>query len=152
MPDSHSDLVLLYDAVARIHGRLRESFAAVRAGSGLSDIEHTVLAAVVEAQRPPTVPQIGRALGHPRQVIQRAANALQAGGLIVFTANPDHKRAALLVATDAGRSAQTAANRKASRIAADLRRRVDPADLLEATRLLTTIRDALRDPARKEAA
>jgi DNA-binding MarR family transcriptional regulator len=152
MPESHSDLVLLYDAVARIHGRLRESFAAARAGSGLSDIEHTVLAAVVEAQRPPTVPQIGRALGHPRQVIQRAANALEASGLIAFTANPDHKRAALLVATGEGRTVQAAANRRAARIAAELRRRVHPGDLHEATRLLTSIREALSHPAEKEAA
>ena len=72
MPDSRSELVLLIDAMARLHGRLREAFSSARAASALSDMEHTVLVAVVEAQRAPTVPQIGRSLGHPRQVIQRA--------------------------------------------------------------------------------
>lgn len=152
MSNAHSDLVLLYDAVARLHGRLRESFAAARAGSGLSDMEHTVLAAVVEAGRAPTVPQIGRALGHPRQVIQRAANALQAAGLIAPAPNPDHKRAALLIATDQGRAVQAAANRKASRVADGLRRTIPAADVAEATRLLTAIRDALNHPERKEPA
>lgn len=152
MTDSHSDLILLFDAVARLHGRLRESFADARAGSGLSDMEHMVLAAVAEAQRAPTVPQIGRALGHPRQVIQRAANALQAKGLIAPAANPDHKRAALLVASEAGLAVQATANARAGRIAADLLRHVEASDVREATRLLGTIRDALSVSARKEAA
>ena len=152
MPDSHSDLVLLFDSVARLHGRLRESFADARAGSGLSEMEHTVLAAVVEARHPPTVPQIGRALGHPRQVIQRAANALRAAGHIVALANPDHKRAALLSATGQGRAIQAAANRKASRIAAELRRSIPAENLREATRLLGTIREALSRPATKDTA
>lgn len=151
MIDSHSDLVLLFDAVARLHGRLRESFSDARSGSGLSDMEHTVLAAVAEALRPPTVPQIGRALGHPRQVIQRAANMLQDKGLIALAANPDHKRAALLVATEQGLAVQAAANARAGQIAADLHRLVAAGDVREATRLLGTLRDALSVSARKEA-
>jgi DNA-binding MarR family transcriptional regulator len=148
----HSELVLLYDAVARLHGRLREAFAAARAETGLSDIEHTVLAAVVEAPNPPTVPQIGRALGHPRQVIQRAANALQLAGLIGTAANPDHKRAGLLVATEEGRAVQTAANGKANRIAAELHRTLSAEDVREATRLLAAIRGALSHSVREQAA
>lgn len=152
MNDSHSDLVLLFDAVARLHGRLRESFSDARAGSGLADMEHTVLAAVAEAPRAPTVPQIGRALGHPRQVIQRAANTLLDKGLIALAANPDHKRAALLVATAEGLAVQAAANARAGRIATDLLTLVEAGDVREATRLLGAIRDALSVSARKEAA
>ena len=47
-----------------------------------------VLSAVAGALSPPTVPQIGRSLGHPRQVIQRIADALVARGLIGFEDNP----------------------------------------------------------------
>ncbi len=48
------------------------------------------------------MPQIGRSLGHPRQVIQRAVNVLVDKGLIETAPNPDHKRAPLLIATPAG--------------------------------------------------
>jgi DNA-binding MarR family transcriptional regulator len=140
MPDSHSDLALLIDALARTQGRLRAAFASAREGSGLSDMEHTVLVAVVEARTPPTVPQIGRSLGHPRQVIQRAANQLIEAGLISARTNPDHKRASLLVPTEAGRAIQAAANRQAAQIAAGLMNDLDPAQVQQATALLAIIR------------
>lgn len=140
MTNPHSDLALLIDAMARTHGRLRAAFAPARAGSDLSDMEHTVLVAVVEARTPPTVPQIGRSLGHPRQVIQRAANRLVDAGLIAAADNPDHKRASLLLATDAGRALQAAANAHADQIAAALMANLDPAQVQQATALLNTIR------------
>ena len=143
MPDSRSELVLLIDAMARLHGRLREAFSSARAASALSDMEHTVLVAVVEAQRAPTVPQIGRSLGHPRQVIQRAANALQDAGLIATLPNPDHKRAALLVATERGTTMQSQANRKAEAIANELLQHIDPGQVRDATGLLGAIRSGL---------
>jgi DNA-binding MarR family transcriptional regulator len=140
MPDSHSDLALLIDALARTQGRLRAAFGPARERSGLSDMEHTVLVAVVEARTAPTVPQIGRSLGHPRQVIQRAANQLVEAGLITARPNPDHKRASLLVPTETGRALQTAANRRAEQIAADLMRDLDPEQIQQATALLSIIR------------
>ena len=94
--DSRNALVGLVDEIARLNGRLKSAFAASRRAVGLGDSEIMVLNAVVEAERPPTVAQIGRSLGHPRQIIQRAANSLVADGLIETRPNPDHKRAALL--------------------------------------------------------
>lgn len=143
MPDSHSDLVLLIDAMARLHGRLRSAFAPAREGSSLSEMEHTVLSAVTEAQTPPTVAQIGRSLGHPRQVIQRAANALVDAGLIAFADNPEHKRAQLLVPTAAGSVMQTQANGRAEAIAARLLLSVDRQQVRKANALLGTIRSAI---------
>ncbi|WP_226019020.1 MarR family winged helix-turn-helix transcriptional regulator [Novosphingobium sp. FKTRR1] len=140
MIEAHSDLALLIDAIARTQGRLRAAFAPARAGSSLSDMEHTVLVAVVEARRAPTVPQIGRSLGHPRQVIQRAANRLIEAELIAAAPNPDHKRAGLLVPTPTGRALQTEANRQARQLAASLMTCLDPAEVQQATALLTTIR------------
>ena len=134
----HPDLVLLIDAASRLRGRLKEAFAA--AGAGLPEMEGTVLSAVAEARRPPTVPQIGRSLGHPRQVIQRAANRLAELGLIAMTDNPDHKRASLLVATAAGRAVKADANARAGAIAADLMRSVDGAAVRQASALLDSIR------------
>lgn len=112
-------------------------------------MEHTVLAAVVEARQPPTVPKIGRALGHPRQVIQRAANGLVARGLIGLVENPDHKRASLLVATEAGKAVQATANSKAEAISARLLEQLDPQQLDDAVGLLEAIRADLDAAARK---
>ena len=106
-------------------------------------MEATVLAAVVEATRPPTVPQIGRSLGHPRQVIQRAANGLVAAGLIEAAPNPDHKRAGLLIATARGHAVQRQANKRAEAIAAELLGAIDLDTVREATALLNTIRAGL---------
>src|SRR5882724_3839651 len=89
-------LVHLIDEVIRLRGRLQSLFAGVGAASGLAPMESTVLTAVVESHTTPTVSQIGRSLGHPRQVIQRAANNLIAARLLETTPNPGHKRAALL--------------------------------------------------------
>lgn len=149
MSDSHAAPIQLLDALARLQGRLRGAFASVREGTGLSDMEHTVLAAVVEARTPPTVPQIGRALGHPRQVIQRAANSLQDKGLIAYADNPDHKRASLLRATDAGAAVQGEANRKAEAISTSLLAAVTPDQLFAAIDHIEGIRAALDANARK---
>ncbi len=72
-------------------------------GPSLSRLEGLVLVSVVEADRPQTVPQIGRALSSSRQVIHRAANRLEELGLIMKLQNPDHKTAPLLEPTAEGR-------------------------------------------------
>lgn len=95
-------IILLIDEVLRLSPRLRTIFAGVTSAVGLSAMETTVLSAVIDARTAPTVPQIGRSLGHPRQVIQRAANALIEKGLIDTAPNPHHKRAPLLLPTERG--------------------------------------------------
>lgn len=95
-------VMLLVDEIMRLQGRLKSLFDDVHIESGLSGMEDLVLTSVVESQTPPTVPQIGRSLGHPRQVIQRAANELVEAGLIEKVPNPNHKRAVLLQATQKG--------------------------------------------------
>lgn len=96
-------LVLLIDELVRLKSRLQSVFAGASSAIGLSHMELMLLTAVVESQTPPTVPQIGRSLGHPRQVVQRAANDLLAAKLLETMPNPDHKRAQLLYATAAGK-------------------------------------------------
>lgn len=148
MIDSHSPPIRLLDALARLQGRLRGAFAPAQEGSGLAEMEHTVLAAVTGARMPPTVPQIGRSLGHPRQVIQRAANALRDKALIAFVDNPEHKRANLLVATPAGTALQTEANRKAEAISEQIMRHCDAARLARVIDEIEAIRAKLDAAAR----
>ena len=92
-------LIRVLDEVVRIQSRFASLFEDLREMSGLNRMENTVLTAVLEASAPPTVPQIGRSLGHPRQVIQRAVDALVSRGLVEKRPNPDHKRVPLLVGT-----------------------------------------------------
>lgn len=143
MSGNHSDLARFVDAVARVQGRVRLAFAPVRSESGLGDMESTVLTAVTGAAHPPTVARIGRSLGHPRQVIQRAANALIERGLIAAAPNPDHKRASLLVATPAGIALQAEAGQRADALTASLMRHLDPADLRLAAEVLGRVRAGL---------
>jgi DNA-binding MarR family transcriptional regulator len=97
------------DEYYRLRGRIALGLYHVYA-EDLTQIEVVVLNAVAGAAQPPTVPQIGRSLGHARQVIQRAATSLMQRGLITTVHNPDHKRAHRLVPTDLGRAAKRQAD------------------------------------------
>ena len=100
----HHPVIALIDEVLRLNSRLRTIFEGTTEFTGLSSMQLAVLTAVTESRHPPTVPQIGRSLGNPRQVIQRAANVLVDEGLIETRDNPNHKRAPLLVVTQAGQN------------------------------------------------
>ena len=141
--DSRHPLVALSDELIRLNGRLKGMFAGARRSEGLGDSELTVLNAVVEADRPPTVPQIGRSLGQPRQLVQRAANSLMDAGLIEAEPNPDHKRAVLLRATHQGTALKREIDTRADAIAEQVAGDID-ADLVgQAAALLRDIRKEL---------
>ncbi len=147
--DSRHPLVGLIDEISRLNGRLKTTFAASRRAVGLNDSEMMVLNAVVEAERPPTVPQIGRSLGNPRQLVQRAANALIAEGLIAAAPNPDHKRAALLCATGSGIALKRQADARADEVANKMAASLDPAAVREVTRDLRVLRKQLEAQLRR---
>lgn len=147
--DSRNALVALVDEVSRLHGRLKSVFADTRRTVKLGESEMTVLNAVVEAERPPTVSQIGRSLGVPRQLVQRAANTLTADALIETQPNPDHKRAPLLLATAQGRTLKQRADEAADLIAADLARDLDMVATASAVQSLRGVRKALEVQLRK---
>lgn len=139
-PRTHSDFALLVDEVSRLRGRFSELLAGREVDVGVSAMAMTVLTATYEAKVPPTVAQIGRSLGHPRQVIQRAAHGLAAQGLIRMDANPAHKRAPILTCTPAGIAAMRAGQDRAGAITAAVMQSLDPADLRAAVDLLHRIR------------
>ncbi len=86
--------------------RLKDSAQAILSeameGTPLSRLERLVLIMISEADTPMTVSQMGRALGHPRQVIQRVANRLEELGMLNRLANPDHKASSLFEPTAEG--------------------------------------------------
>lgn len=143
MSQRFTDFERFADEVARLRGRMRALFAETRAQSGLPEMELTVLTAVVNAAAAPTVAQIGRSLGHPRQVVQRAANRLAELGLIAFAYNPDHKRASLIVATEDGRTLKAADHARASAITTAVLERIDGKAFAEAADRLHAIRQEI---------
>jgi DNA-binding MarR family transcriptional regulator len=141
--NSRNALIGLVDEVTRLHGRLKSTFAASRREAGLGESEMMVLNAVVGAQQPPTVPQIGRSMGQPRQIVQRAANSLADVGLIETAPNPDHKRAVLLLPTAKGITLKREADARADAIAAELGQDLDQEAARGATQALRDVRKQL---------
>ncbi|MGN6690356.1 MAG: MarR family winged helix-turn-helix transcriptional regulator [Sphingopyxis sp.] len=143
MSERFTDFERFADEVARLRGRMRALYAATRADSGLPEMELTVLTATVNAASPPTVAQIGRSLGHPRQVVQRAANRLAELGLVTFADNPGHKRASLILATDAGRRLKAADHARARAVTQAVHARVPAQAFAEAAKRLHAIRTGI---------
>lgn len=143
--DSRHPLVGLSDEMIRLHGRMKALFAGARRPDGLGDSELSVLNAVVEADRPPTVPQIGRSFGQPRQLVQRAANSLIEAGLIEAAANPDHKRAVLLLATPQGIALKRGIDARADEIATTIAAGIDAENVRAATTALRAVRKQLEE-------
>ena len=145
MSESLADFDALFDALARLNGRLREAFEPLHRCNDLGNMERIVLTAVAGASQPPTVPRIGRSLGHTRQVIQRAANQLIERGLIEARPNPDHKRANLLKITPAGLSVYRSSRAVAAEVAERLDSAVDRSQIAQAVGLLNGIRRDLEN-------
>ncbi|APZ98270.1 hypothetical protein BWQ93_07085 [Sphingopyxis sp. QXT-31] len=140
MSERFPDFERFADEVARLRGRMRALFAETRAESGLPEMELMVLTAVVNAATPPTVAQIGRSLGHPRQVVQRAANRLAELKLVELTDNPEHKRASLIVATKAGHALKAADHKRAQAVTKAVLARIDSKDFAKAAKRMHAIR------------
>lgn len=140
MSKRFTDFERFADEVARLRGRMRALYADTRSASGLAEMELTVLTAVVNAATPPTVAQIGRSLGHPRQVVQRAANRLGELGLVAFADNPEHKRASLIVATASGRALKATDHARAQAVTKAVLGRIDSKAFADAADRLNAIR------------
>jgi DNA-binding MarR family transcriptional regulator len=147
--DSRNALIGLVDETTRLTGRFKSAFAEAQRVGGLGLSESTVLNAVVEATRPPTVPQIGRSLGHPRQFIQRAVKSLVVRGLIEAFPNPDHKRAVLLSATESGIALKRESDARADATAAALLEVMDLELIRATTHSLRAIRQKLETQLRR---
>ena len=98
------------------------------------------------------LPQIGRSLGHARQVIQRAANVLVQRGFLETRANPSHKRADFLVAPDAGREAKLGFDAAGRAVAENLAGGMDLATVQATRKGLRQLRRSIDQRDREEAA
>jgi DNA-binding MarR family transcriptional regulator len=80
-------------------------------GLGLTSARWQMLGAIASAERPQPVAWIARGLSANRQNVQRIVNDLAEDGLVRFEANPNHRRAQLVVLTDKGKQTFDAAMR-----------------------------------------
>jgi DNA-binding MarR family transcriptional regulator len=151
-PNPADLMIQLIDEMQRTRGRLASVTHAFSDPGGPVGLAMTVLTAVVRASHPPTVPQIGRSLGYPRQTVQRQAEDLVERGLIAFIDNPDHKRARRLVATGTGQATQDRASVRSLDWAANITQGLDPNDLAGAVAVLRTIRGRIESELREIAA
>jgi DNA-binding MarR family transcriptional regulator len=133
----------LVDELLRTNGRLTSAFGDLVTDLGLTAAQHTVLTAVVRAAEPPTVPRIARSLGHSRQAVQRLADDLVAAGLLTTEANPEHKRARLLVATPEGTRLYRTSAERAAAWSARVTAGIDQHDLDATAATLRRLRHAL---------
>lgn len=142
-PAPSAEVAELTDLISEfflLQGRLNGIFAEIREIAELSGVETVTLSAVISAKKPVTVPQIGRSLGHARQVIQRAARVLEARGLLTTRENPGHKRAAFLVATEAGLELKRNFDGVANQIIATLAQDIDRETVLSTRQGLNQLR------------
>ncbi|MEH3146052.1 MAG: MarR family transcriptional regulator [Methylobacterium frigidaeris] len=144
-PVLFTDLVL---EVFRLNGALLAAGDALTRDLGLTSARWQVLGAVALSGRPLTVAGVARAMGLSRQAVRRVVADLAEAGLVGLEANPDHRRAALVVLSPAGQRAYAQASARQERWAARVGRECRAEALADALALLRLLSAALdRDAA-----
>lgn len=118
---------------------------------GLTSARWQVLGAIVFAERPQPVAWLARDLGANRQNVQRIVNDLHRDGLIVFEPNPHHRRAQLVVLTEKGRQAYSAALAVYYPQADALAQDIPISDIQAAHRVMSALRQKLEGEGPAEA-
>ena len=95
----------------RVHSLILTAGDRLIAELGLTSARWQILGAIVAAGRAQPVSWLARDMGANRQNVQRIINDLRKVGLVVFEANPHHRRAQLVRLTEDGRQTFDAAMR-----------------------------------------
>jgi DNA-binding MarR family transcriptional regulator len=111
-------LFSIIDEVLRLQNCFEDLFDDIRSLSHLTTLQKLVLFAALDSPAPLTVPQLGRNVGHSRQVVQRIVNELEKDGLLEKAENPHHRRALLLVPTAKANKLRMLAEKRAIESAA----------------------------------
>ncbi len=94
------DLVL---SIFRLNGLLIAEGDAMTEKLGLTHARWKVIGAIALSSSGLTVPGVARVLGQSRQAVQRITDVMVADGLLVYAANPKHKRSMLVTLSDKGK-------------------------------------------------
>src|SRR5919106_4500821 len=87
----------------RLNGLLLNAGDVLAGDEGLTSARWQVLGAVALAERPLTVPQIGRRMGLTRQSVHATVKRLVADGFVELVPNDDHARSSLVGLTKLGK-------------------------------------------------
>lgn len=104
-----AELTALMLEIFRANGALLLEGDRLVADLRLTSARWQVLGSIALSERAQPVSHLARVMGLTRQAVQRVVNDLVAEGLVTFEPNPHHKRARLVVLTEAGRAAYDAA-------------------------------------------
>ncbi|PMW99652.1 MarR family transcriptional regulator [Pseudomonas sp. FW215-R2] len=115
---------------------------------GLTSARWQLLGTIVNADRAQPVSWIARDMGANRQNVQRIVNDLVKDGLLEFQPNPHHRRAQLVVLTDAGREAFERAMRLQAPWINTLSEGLDVDDIQTTHNVLNQLRNRLEEDQR----
>jgi len=125
--------------------RLNGQFITVSDGlareAGLTAARWQVLGAAL--REPQSVAQVARTMGITRQSVQRIADVLVEQGLAEYRPNPAHRRAKLLQATEAGRTAVRQIDPGHARLANRLLDELGPEEFAGTVRVLEQLSKAM---------
>jgi DNA-binding MarR family transcriptional regulator len=149
--DSAEAMTTLILEVFRLNGRLLLAGDRLIAGLGLTSARWQVMGAIALSPAPEPVARLARNMGLNRQGVQRIVNELVEDGIAALRDNPHHRRAKLVVLTEAGRRAYDAAGKLQAPWARALAEGLDPGAILRTARLLEKLRVRLEKDLNDEA-
>ena len=132
--------------VFRLNGDLLAAGDTLVGDLGLTSARWQVLGAIALSPVPLPVAHIARNMGLTRQAVQRLVDDMRTDGLVRLEPNPHHRRAMLIVMTEAGNTAYRAASARQERWA-DAVASSMPAESFEAaSELLREMQRRLDEP------
>ena len=134
------------------HVRPLHQYSAKVVADALAERDVTMpMRAVLErlTDGPHTVPEMARALWLPRQVVQRLADAAAALGYVRWAPNPAHRRSKLAELTADGRRVFAEIHDDELAGLRPLARRLDPADIAAAVRVVAALTAHARELAQR---
>lgn len=145
MSHQESDVRELALAVFATGGRLIGTGNVLVAHLGLTSAWWQVLGALRYSPVPLPTASIARNMGLTRQAVQRIVDLLAERGLVTFQDNPHHRRAKLVVLTDAGLAAVTGAEQAVAPLDTEIADRVGRARIRDAIQTLEAMNAILSE-------
>ncbi|MEM6986399.1 MAG: helix-turn-helix domain-containing protein [Pseudomonadota bacterium] len=133
-----TDLIL---ETFRLNGAMLEAGNKLTKPHGLTSARWQVMGAIDLAGHAMTVAQISRRMGLSRQGVQRIVNELVKSGLLELEDNIDHKRAPLVVISEAGQRAMIGVNRAQALWVNQLAENLNTRQVKQAVSLMKSIRE-----------
>src|SRR5918994_6126655 len=140
--DAATKLIL---STFRANGLFLDAGDLLSAYEGLTSARWQVLGAIALAERPLTVPQIGRRMGLTRQSVHASVNRLVNEGFLELRPNADHRTSSLIGVTKRGSARYEAIDARQVEWINQLSRGIARSDIETAVRVLDELSRRLED-------